>query len=72
MELKYNEVYSSVNPKLIDFQKTTVYLRKDITETNDENGISYSYKEAELTYDEFLKYAAQLYISNFENKEDIM
>lgn len=63
MELVYSYSESTVPPESIWIDITTVYLRKDIAETQreDENGTKttfYTYQEATLTHDEFNKYTA--------------
>ena len=61
MELNYRYSESTVKPESIQFDKTTVYLRKNITEENrhNEDGTIttlWIYEEAKLSHDEFDKY----------------
>lgn len=64
MDLHYVRVNSTVKPDPISFEKTTVYLRKDITAENLKNSEDdtiltyYNYMEAALTYKEFEEYSA--------------
>ena len=66
MNLVYKRSQSTVQPEVVDFQKTTVYLRKDITtkeETDERNRTItlYTYLEAQLTYDEYRAFSVDLY-----------
>ena len=65
MKLSYIKAESAFKPASVEIQKTTVYIRKDITEdkyTYDDGStsIKYVYQEAALTHDEFAKYSSEL------------
>lgn len=69
MKLNYVTAESNTKPKTVDIQKTTVYIRKDITEDKRmyEDGtvsVMYVYQEAALTHDEFNKYSSELVAMN--------
>lgn len=60
MKLNYTHSESTVKPVEIERGKRTVYIRKNIVET--ETG--WSYEEAKLTPDEFTAYSEYLVIHN--------
>lgn len=65
MNLMYKTVKSTVKPNAVEIQKTTVYLRKDISKATrtDESGkvLEYwTYQEATMTHDEFNAYSSQM------------
>lgn len=65
MEPIYIDAESTVKPNSIEIQSATVYLRRDVTEFERENGDGttttfYSYKEAKMTPEEFNQYTNQL------------
>lgn len=66
MVLKWIKSKSTVKPKEIDYESspTTVYVRKNIVETEDKDEfgqatIFFEYDEAQLTHEEYQLYAAE-------------
>ena len=60
MNLKYTYSESTVKPVSIERGKNTVYIRKNIVETD----YGWSYEEAKLTPDEFTEYSKYLSARN--------
>ena len=75
MNLTYKYSESNVKPSVIEIQKTTVYLRKNISlETSTLNdGTTYTrwvYQEAKLTVEEFNQNASALIFLNQASGDD--
>lgn len=73
MILNYVKSQSSIKPELIDTtsSKTTVYLRKNIIETkqdDDYNTTLYEYDEAKLTKEEYTQYLKELSIIDIQQQ----
>lgn len=76
MILNYVKSESAIRPELIDTtsSKTTVYLRKDITEKQRTNDMSnekvtyYEYLEAKMTEDEYRQYLKELEIIDIQQQ----
>ena len=60
MELIYKNSESTVKPVSIEHGKRTVYIRKNIVETE----VGWTYEEAKLTPDEFREYSNYLLSQN--------
>lgn len=64
MKITYIKSESTIKPDVVSIEKTTVYLRRNITEetrTFEDNITTfYVYEEAKLTHDEFAKYANEM------------
>lgn len=76
MRLDWHKSESTVYPELIDTtsSKTTVYLRKNVTEKwveDDMSGESYTmyeYEEAKLTKEEYNKYLEEMSVMDIEQQ----
>ena len=60
MELIYKNSENTVKPVSIEYGKRTVYIRKNIVETE----VGWAYEEAKLTPDEFREYSNYLLSQN--------
>lgn len=76
MKLNYIKSQSTIKPELVDTtsSKTSVYLRKNIIETeataegSDETYIKYEYEEAKLTRAEYQEYLKELEIIDIQQQ----
>ena len=70
MNVTYIKSQSSVKPELIDStsSKKYVYLRKDITEIQQEEATMYEYNEAKLTKKEYEQYLEELSIIDIQQQ----
>ncbi len=68
MELNYVDSCSNIRPPELEFQVTTVYLRKDFVE----DGSLWRYKECALSYPEFNEHIQQQTLENNQNQLIIM
>ena len=65
MKLTYMKSKSTVKPDVVSIEKTTVYIRRNITEENytyedGRTGVFYAYEEAKLSHEEFSKYSNEM------------
>lgn len=76
MKLYYNKSASMIKPELIDntSSKTTVYLRKNISEVmatskiSEDKFVYYEYLEAKLTKAEYQQYLTELHMIDIEKQ----
>ncbi len=70
MILSYKKSESAIRPETIDAMssKTTVYLRRNITEVETEYGIMYEYDEAKLTKEEYEKYLDEIAVADIRQQ----
>lgn len=70
MQLIYRQSESSVKPCLIDTasSKTMVYIRKNITKRQTDDGIKYVYDETTLTKEQYKEYLAELNLKDIEQQ----
>ena len=71
MNITYIKSESTVRPALVEYGKTTVYLRRNITEEQrTEEGITttwFAYDEAALTYDEYRQFQNEQRLNDVED-----